>query len=161
MKERKMPFLGIGAASIILVLSIVCLSVFATLTLSSANGDYSLSKKNLDRTTIYYEASNAANEKTGRIDEKLWKIYRKSKNKKAYIKKVKKTFSKMDGISYNKKEKTIEFQESLTDRQQLSVKLQVCYPKKKNDTCYKVVKWEEESIGTWKKDDVLPVYRKK
>ena len=67
----------------------------------------------------------------------------------------------MDGITYNKKEKTIEFQESLTDRQQLSVKLQVCYPKKKNDTCYKVVKWEEESIGTWKKDDVLPVYRKK
>ena len=40
MRERKMPFLGTGAASIILVLSIVCLLVFATLTLTSANGDY-------------------------------------------------------------------------------------------------------------------------
>lgn len=161
MRERKMPFLGIGAASIILVLSVVCLSVFATLTLSSANGDYTLSKKNLDRTTTYYEASNAANEKTGQIDEKLWKIYRKSKNKKAYMKKVKKIFSKMNGISYNEKEKTIEFQESLTNRQQISIKLQVCYPKKKNDTCYEVVKWKKESIGTWKKDDSLPVYQKK
>ena len=36
MKDRKMPFLGIGAASIVLVLAMVCLAVFAALTLSSA-----------------------------------------------------------------------------------------------------------------------------
>ena len=77
MKERKMPFLGIGAASIVLVLAIVCLSVFAALTLSSAKGDYSLSQKNLDRTSAYYQASNAANEQVGVIDEKLWRLYHK------------------------------------------------------------------------------------
>ena len=31
MKDRKMPFLGIGAASIVLVLAMVCLAVFAAL----------------------------------------------------------------------------------------------------------------------------------
>ena len=50
MKDHRMPFLGIGAASIVLVLTIVSLSVFATLTISSANGDYTLSQKNLIRT---------------------------------------------------------------------------------------------------------------
>ena len=45
MKDRKMPFLGIGAASIVLVLAMVCLAVFAALTLSSAKGDHTLSKK--------------------------------------------------------------------------------------------------------------------
>ena len=45
MKDHRMPFLGIGAASIVLVLTIVSLSVFATLTISSANGDYTLSQK--------------------------------------------------------------------------------------------------------------------
>ena len=48
MKDHRMPFLGIGAASIVLVLTIVSLSVFATLTISSANGDYTLSQKNLE-----------------------------------------------------------------------------------------------------------------
>lgn len=161
MKERKMPFLGIGAASIVLVLAVVCLSVFATLTLSSAKGDYTLSKKNLDRTSAYYQASNAANEQVGEIDEKLWKLYLRSKNKKDYMKKAGRSFTKIKGISYNKKEKTIAFQESITQKQQLSVKLQICYPKKKDDPCYEVIKWKKEAIGTWKKDDSLPVYQKK
>ena len=55
MKDRKMPFLGIGAASIVLVLAMVCLAVFAALTLSSAKGDHTLSKKNLERTSAFYQ----------------------------------------------------------------------------------------------------------
>jgi len=54
MKDRKMPFLGIGAASIVLVLAMVCLAVFAALTLSSAKGDHTLSKKNLERTSAFH-----------------------------------------------------------------------------------------------------------
>ena len=132
-----MPFLGIGAASIVLVLAMVCLAVFAALTLSSAKGDHTLSKKNLERTSAFYQASNAANEQVGR------------------------SFTKSKGISYNKKEKTIAFQESITDTQQLSVKLQIYYPEKKNDLCYEVIKWKKEAVGAWKKDDSLPVYRNK
>ena len=138
MKDRKMPFLGIGAASIVLVLAMVCLAVFAALTLSSAKGDHTLSK-----------------------NEKLWKLYRRSKDKKDYMKRVGRSFTKSKGISYNKKEKTIAFQESITDTQQLSVKLQIYYPKKKNDLCYEVIKWKKEAVGAWKKDDSLPVYRNK
>ena len=106
MKDRKMPFLGIGAASIVLVLAMVCLAVFAALTLSSAKGDHTLSKKNLERTSAFYQASNAANEQVGAIDEKLWKLYRRSKDKKDYMKRVGRSFTKSKGISYNKKEKT-------------------------------------------------------
>lgn len=103
MKDRKMPFLGIGAASIVLVLAMVCLAVFAALTLSSAKGDHTLSKKNLERTSAFYQASNAANEQVGAIDEKLWKLYRRSKDKKDYMKRVGRSFTKSKGISYNKK----------------------------------------------------------
>ena len=160
-KDSKMPFLGIGAASIVLVLAMVCLAVFAALTLSSAKGDHTLSKKNLERTSAFYQASNAANEQVGAIDEKLWKLYRKSKDKKDYMKRVGRSFTKSKGISYNKKEKTIAFQESITDTQQLSVKLQIYYPEKKNDLCYEVIKWKKEAVGEWKKEDFLPVYRNK
>ena len=85
MKDHRMPFLGIGAASIVLVLTIVSLSVFATLTISSANGDYTLSQKNLERTTNYYKASNEVNCTLSQIDKKLWKNYHKTKNKKSFF----------------------------------------------------------------------------
>ena len=62
---------------------------------------------------------------------------------------------------FHKKEKTIAFQESITDKQQLSVQLQIYYPEKKNDLCYEVIKWKKEAVGVWKKDDFLPVYRNK
>ena len=80
---------------------------------------------------------------------------------KDYMKRVGRSFTKSKGISYNKKEKTIAFQESITDKQQISVKLQIYYPEKKNDPCYEVIKWKKEAVGVWKKDDSLPVYRNK
>lgn len=116
-----------------LVILFAVFAVFAALTLSSAKGDHTLSKKNLERTSAFYQASNAANEQVGVIDEKLWKLYRRSKNKKDYMKRVVRSFTKRKGISYNKKEKTIAFQESIIDKQQLSVKLHIYYPEKKND----------------------------
>ena len=82
-------------------------------------------------------------------------------SKKDYMKRVGRSFTKRKGISYNKKEKTIAFQESITDKQQLSVKLQIYYPEKKNDPCYEVIKWKKEAVGVWKKDGSLPVYRNK
>ena len=116
-----------------LVILFAVFAVFAALTLSSAKGDHTLSKKNLERTSAFYQASNAANEQVGVIDEKLWKLYRRSNNKKDYMKRVVRSFTKRKGISYNKKEKTIAFQESIIDKQQLSVKLHIYYPEKKND----------------------------
>ena len=161
MKNHSMPFLGIGAASIVLVMAIVSLSVFATLTLSSANGDYILSKKNLERTTHYYQASNEANKTLGQIDQQLWKVYYKSKNKKDYIKKVSKTFSKFEDITYNKKKQTAQFQKNITDKQQINVKIRICYPKKQKNICYEILCFKNEAVGTWKKDDSLPVFQRK
>lgn len=77
------------------------------------------------------------------------------------MKKVRRSFAKMKGISYNTKKKTIEFQESISEKQQLSITLKIDYPKKKDDPCYEVIKWKKEAVGTWKKDDSLPVYQRK
>lgn len=63
------------------------------------------------------------------------------------MKRVGRSFTKSKGISYNKKEKTIAFQESISDTQQLSVKLQIYYPEKKNDLCYEVIKWKKKLLG--------------
>lgn len=156
-----MPFLGIGAASIVLVLTIVSLSVFATLTLSSASGDQTLSQKNLNRTTNYYHAVNDANKTLQQIDKKLWKVYHKSKNKKMYMKKTSKVFDGFKEVKYEKSKHIAQFQKSITTKQQIHVKIKICYPKKQNDTCYEILCFKNESVGSWKKDDSLPVLQRK
>ena len=138
MKDHRMPFLGIGAASIVLVLTIVSLSVFATLTISSANGDYTLSQKNLERTTNYYKASNEVNCTLSQIDKKLWKNYHKTKNKKSYMKNISKSLVDLKGITYDKTKHTIQFQKSITSKQQINVKIRICYPEKQRNHCYEI-----------------------
>ena len=137
MKDHRMPFLGIGAASIVLVLTIVSLSVFATLTISSANGDYTLSQKNLERTTNYYKASNEVNCTLSQIDKKLWKNYHKTKNKKSYMKNISKSLVDLKGITYDKTKHTIQFQKSITSKQQINVKIRICYPEKQRNLIWK------------------------
>ena len=48
---------GIGSSSLLVTFIILCLVSFATLSIVSANADYKLSGKVLERTTAYYEAS--------------------------------------------------------------------------------------------------------
>lgn len=160
MKDHNMPFLGIGAASIVLVLTIVCLSVFATLTLTSAQGDHTLSKKNLERTTDYYEASNQANKILEQVDQRLWSSYHRSKNKKDYMKKVPEALSDVKMITYDKKRQIVSFQTKITNKQQIKVEIKVCYPKKKRDACYEVTCFKNEAVGEWKRDS-LPVFQRK
>ena len=161
MKDHRMPFLGIGAASIVLVLTIVSLSVFATLTISSANGDYTLSQKNLERTTNYYKASNEVNCTLSQIDKKLWKNYHKTKNKKSYMKNISKSLVDLKGITYDKTKHTIQFQKSITSKQQINVKIRICYPEKQRNHCYEILCFKNEAVGTWKNDDSLPVFQRK
>ena len=97
MKDRKMPFLGIGAASIVLVLAMVCLAVFAALTLSSAKGDHTLSKKNLERTSAFYQASMQRMNKLERSMRNYGRLYRRSKDKKDYMERVGRSFTKKQG----------------------------------------------------------------
>ena len=105
-----MPFLGIGAASIVLVLAMVCLAVFAALTLSSAKGDHTLSKKNLERTSAFYQHPMQRMNKLERSMRNYGSCIADLRIKR-YMERVGRLFTKSKGISYNKKEKTIAFQE--------------------------------------------------
>lgn len=61
--ERKSSGINIGSASIIMVFSVLCLTVFAVLSLITANSEYKLAVKSTDVIKNYYAADNAATEK--------------------------------------------------------------------------------------------------
>lgn len=61
--ERKSSGINIGSASIIMVFSVLCLTVFAVLSLITANSEYKLAVKSTDVIKNYYAADTAATEK--------------------------------------------------------------------------------------------------
>ena len=65
MRQRQSAFqmgspLGVGILTVLMILIVLCLATFATLTLSSAQADYRLSCINADTVTAYYEADAKA-----------------------------------------------------------------------------------------------------
>ena len=52
--------LGTGSVSLILVFAVLCLTIFALLTVSSAKSEYDLSHKTADSVTAYYQADAMA-----------------------------------------------------------------------------------------------------
>lgn len=67
--ERKSSGINIGSASIIMVFSVLCLTVFAVLSLITANSEYKLAVKSTDVIRNYYAADTAATEKLAVISE--------------------------------------------------------------------------------------------
>lgn len=67
-KKRKVPFLNIGSSSLLVVFLVLCLIIFAVLTLASAQSDYRFARKLADRRTAYYAACNEAEEAIAALD---------------------------------------------------------------------------------------------
>lgn len=53
------------------------------------------------------------------------------------------------------------FKRSITSKQQINVKIRICYPEKQRNHCYEILCFKNEAVGTWKKDDSLPVFQRK
>ena len=71
MSKNKNSFFNIGASSLLVIFFVLCLTVFAALSLSSAKNDYTLAEEMAGRTTDYYAASNEAEEIVAEIDALL------------------------------------------------------------------------------------------
>lgn len=62
-KKSRFQMINIGTASLLVVFFTLCMTVFAVLSLSAAQNDYSFSEKLAVRTTQYYNANNKAEQK--------------------------------------------------------------------------------------------------
>ncbi|MDE5803299.1 MAG: hypothetical protein K2I22_10325 [Lachnospiraceae bacterium] len=118
---------GIGSSSILVIFVILCLVSFATLSIVSANADYKLSKKVLDRTTAYYEAEGQAQASLAALDAELSALYESSSSETAYFKAA-------------GEERTFSF--PLSNIQTLKVVVRIQYPKKTGDTFYSISSWQ-------------------
>lgn len=72
MNKRINP--GVGAASILMIFVILCVTVFGILSFSSARSDWKLTQKNAESVQKYYAADSKAQELLRELDERITEL---------------------------------------------------------------------------------------
>lgn len=135
---------GIGSSTILVIFVILCLVSFATLSIVSANADYKLSKKMLDRTTTYYQACNEVEISLAELDRTLVSAYQSSSDETEYFKQTGHTTT----ISV-----------PLSELQTLEVAVNIDYPISDDDKFYHITSWQVVITDDMEYDSTLNILK--
>lgn len=146
--ERKTAGVNVGGASIIMVFSVLCLTIFAVLTLVSANAESTLAKKSAIVISDYYVADENATETLAKVYEivggesSLQDIRAKTSQ---ILKDI--SIKEESGVLY------LSYSEKIDDSQNLTVKLST------DGNKVDVLTWKVESTEQWEPDNGLDVWQ--
>lgn len=138
--DRKSSGINIGSASIIMVFSVLCLTVFAVLTFLTANSEYKLAVRSADSVKNYYAADTAACEKVAELQNAA-KLGDGSFMALANAAEAlgMKTNNTEDGLIF-------EFVQPIDEKQELSIMLNY------TGSDVETIKWKVVSSGEWNGD---------
>ena len=129
MKKEKTPFPTVGASSLLVIFAVLCLTVFAMLTLNTAQSATKLSVLSAENTVAYYSAELEANEILARL--------RNGEHVQDVI---------IDGNVYS-------YSCKISDVQVLNVTVKI---DSAND--YTVLKWQRASAKGFEADDLIDIW---
>ena len=127
-KERKNVSVPVGAVSLLVIFAVLCLTVFALLSLSTARTGQRLSESSARAVAGYYEADCQAEETLARLRAG----------------EVPQGVEEDNGI--------YRYRCSISDTQALVVEVQI------DGADYTILRWQAVSITDWQADDSLPVW---
>lgn len=152
-KKKAYPSVHFGTALMLTVFVILCLTAFATLSLSSAMRDYEYSKKTARHKFDYYKADGEANEILADI---LVILKDTAKSEPAnYMKEV--TVRLKDIPKLDIDGDAVSYTVPVNDRQALQVTLALYDPGASENGLYRISKWKEISTKEWNSSTTLPV----
>lgn len=147
MNKKKSYGLNIGASSVLVIMVILSLVCFASLSFASANADYRLSRKLADRTTTYYEVCNKAQVSLLDLSDELAVVYELSESASDYEAKIKESFSDSLTFTYN-----------MNENQALQITAVPVYTDPSSGLLYKITSWQIINLTTPQLDESLPVF---
>jgi len=126
--KRKISFTSVGGSSILTIFAVLCLIVFALLSLSTAKANDTLAEKSMTAITNFYKADLQAEEILAQI----------------------RSGECPEGVT--KKGSIYSYACSIDNNQELQVKVVV------EEDSYKILEWKKEYVGEWKLNDSLDVW---
>lgn len=153
MNKQRKTSTSIGFSSIMVIFITICLVTFAVLSILTANSDYRLSKKTVEKTTAYYRADTAAQEMLLTIDHALADVYTASMDEQSYYQNVNTNIVFFElpkqiqnvQISSDGENPTISYEAVISDVQILYVTLEIQYPSDTADSFYKITRWQTQT----------------
>ena len=151
MQKRTPSMIHNGTSFVIVIFIVLCLAVFAALSLVLARSGYQMSRQTADRSLAVQEAYNQGDVWLKEIDDLLLAQYNELEKKdEAHFLAAVKTDPVLSELRH-----TIP----LSDSQQLSIELEPCFPSKEWDGFYRITRWAIENTGTWEADRTIPVFQ--
>jgi hypothetical protein len=150
---------GMGGTLIITIFVVLSLTIFATLSFTTAHSDLKLAVKTENIASDYYKTSSKAEKMLSEVygammesRESISSDYAADESK-LYFDTLSKKLSKLENVDYVYKEgKFTVYYESLGEmNQKISVGLEVFHDQNNNDTYYEITSWNLANIE-------LPVY---
>lgn len=144
MKKQKelRRFSNFGYPTILLSFVMLCVVTFSTLSLVTAYSDYKLSRKVAERTSDYYKACENATDTLSRLDKLLTNAYRTSDDKDSYFRDIQTQLKNYGTITITDANCQLSFQEPISEDSYLSVRINLCYPRKVSDAFYQISEWK-------------------
>lgn len=127
MKRTDAPA-AVGGSSLLVIFIVLCLTVFAMLSLSSVQADGRLSKASAEAVRAYYEADCEAEEILSQLRQG--------------------TVPEQVTVSGNR----YYYECAVTDTQKLVVEAEI------NGGDYRILRWQTESTLLWQEDDTLQLW---
>ncbi|MEF9946163.1 MAG: hypothetical protein RR869_01210 [Lachnospiraceae bacterium] len=155
MNHKKFPITHLGTSLILVVLIILALVTFSTLSVVNTNRDYQSEKKVADRTTAYYQASNQAEVILAQIDDALLASTRPSPE--PYYEAAKTALQQISSLTtdFSAEVPTVSYTVPITEFHLLQVTLLLPYPQSDSDSYYQIQTWKEISTKEWKSNSKL------
>ena len=159
MKKQISSFgLGVGATSIVMIFVLLCLVVFAVLSLVSANAAWKLSSRLAERTESYYNACSRSEELLEQIDSRLASLYEEAEDTEDYLLACRLYLSSLDG-ELTEEARTgdllFSFREEITKEQHLAVTLLISARPAAGEPFYQIKTWQTKASQVWEPDPSL------
>lgn len=155
MKKHAYSIVNIGSVLLFMTFIVLCLVVFATLSLSSSVSEYQYSQKLASHNRDYYQACGQASKILHNIDDILKGAHTSSSAQ--YYAKAKSKLSVLEGVTsdFSGKAPTITYETPVSRIQSLRVTLTLNPPSQTADGYYKITAWQEVPSSDWEGDDKL------
>ncbi len=132
-KKVQATFMNPGASSLLVIFLVLCIAIFATLTLSGAQSDYSFSRELAAHQTAYYSASNQSEHILHELDMFLSETAHKVSDRQHFYSLVADTLdAELQGIPIELKEgshmPTLSWQIPIDDNQVLLTRVSLEWP---------------------------------
>lgn len=152
-KEKKRASVQVGGSTILMIFTVLCLTVFAVLSLSSAKADVSLTQKAEQTLIAYYKADGEAEEKLRQWDEQMAEAQKDANEEQEFFLELEKRL----GTDYDRTENKIKFEIPLTNgSQSLFIEIEPLYQAAEKN--YKINKWKVQNTGEYLIDETLNVW---